>query len=72
MTLASQELGAQIHTGNKVEAGDVYPMVIVRTWGSEPTSSVNGQVLLDGTDTFWATSVSQGEGERHWAWPARV
>lgn len=70
VTLASQDLGAQIHTGNKVEAGEVYPMVITRVWGDRPDSGVNGQVLLDGNDTFWATSVSRGEGQRHFAWPS--
>ncbi|WP_461118917.1 hypothetical protein [Saccharothrix stipae] len=72
VTLASQELGAQIHTGNQVSAGDVYPMIIVRVWGDQPTSAVNGQVFLDGNDLFWATSVSLGEGERHFVWPPRV
>jgi hypothetical protein len=72
VTLASQELGAQIHTGNHVQAGDVYPMVIVKTWGNTPTSAVNGQVLLDGNDTFWATSVAAGDGERHFTWPKQA
>jgi len=52
--------------GNRVAAGETYPMVIVRCWGTTEESSVNGQVLLDGNDTCWATSVSQGDGERHW------
>lgn len=51
-------IGAQAHVGNAVNAGDVYPMVIVRVWPSE-TGSVNGRVLLDGTDEYWTTSVSQ-------------
>lgn len=72
VTLASQELGPQIHIGNAVTAGDVFPGMIVRTWGSAPESSVQLQVFLDGNDTFWATSVSEGEGERQWIWPPRV
>lgn len=72
VTLASQDLGAQIHSGNAVEAGDVYPMIITRAWGDQPTSAVNGQVLLDGNDTLWVTSVSLGLGERHFHWPPRV
>lgn len=51
-------IGAQAHVGNAVSAGDVFPMVIVRIWPSD-TGSVNGRVLLDGTDEYWATSVSQ-------------
>lgn len=54
---------------NKVDAGQVYPMLIVRTWGDTPESSVNGQVFLDGDDTLWVTSRSAGEGPGHFAWP---
>jgi hypothetical protein len=64
--------GSQVHIGNGVSVGEVYPMVIARVWGDpSPGSLVNGQVLLDGSDSFWATSVSAGEGPGHWAWPAR-
>ncbi|MDP9185616.1 MAG: hypothetical protein M3O29_08120 [Actinomycetota bacterium] len=72
VTLASQGLGPQIHIGNGVQAGDVYPAMIVRTWGGTRGSSVQLQVFLDGNDTFWATSVSEGDGERNWQWPPRV
>lgn len=61
--------GCQLHQGNEVREGDVYPLVITRVWGTDPTSSVNGQVLLDGTDNLWVTSVSVGEGPRRFAWP---
>jgi hypothetical protein len=61
--------GSHVHVGNKVEAGDVYPLIITRVWQNTPNGSVNGQVLLDGNDTLWVTSVSRGEGERTWAWP---
>ncbi|MGH7687818.1 MAG: hypothetical protein ACREN2_13525 [Candidatus Dormibacteria bacterium] len=63
--------GSQIHAGNSVAAGDVYPLVITRVWGLDVTSAVNGQVLLDGNDTFWATSVTAGDGPRHFTWPQR-
>lgn len=59
-------------TGNRVQAGETYPMVITRVWGDQPDSAVNGQVLLDGGDTLWATSVLFGEGPRHFTWPPRV
>lgn len=61
--------GVVLHIGNSVQPGDVYPLVITRTWGG---SSVNGQVLLDGSDTLWVTSVTEGEGTRNWFWPPRV
>lgn len=64
--------GSQVHVGNEVKAGDVYPMVITRVWGPESKSAVNGQVLLDGNDLYWVTSTAVGEGPRHFAWPTRV
>lgn len=64
--------GSQLHVGNGVSAGDVLPMMIVRAWGNTADCAVNGQVFLDGNDTYWATSVTAGDGERHYSWPARV
>lgn len=58
--------------GNQAQEGDVYPAMIVRIFGETPESAVNLQVFLDGTDTFWATSRTLGEGPSHWAWPERV
>lgn len=72
VTLASQGLGPQIHIGNKVAAGDVFPAIVVRRWSDVPTSTIQLQVFLDGNDTFWATSVAEGEGERQWSWPPRA
>jgi hypothetical protein len=70
VTLASQGLGPQIHIGNKVEAGDVFPAIIVRVW--ESAKSCNLQVLLDGNDTFWACSIPEGDGLHNWSWPPRA
>lgn len=64
--------GSMVHMGNSVAEGDVFPMVIVRAWGETEESSVNGQVLLDGSDTLWVTSVGQGDGVRQWRQPPRV
>ena len=65
-------------TGNSVQAGDVYPLIITRVWGDTEQSAVNGQVLLDGNAALWVTSVSQvddehpiGTGSR-WYEPPRV
>jgi hypothetical protein len=63
--------GAQAHIGNEAHEGDAFPMLIVKIWGTTPTSSVNGQVFLDGNDVLWATSVSVGDGPHSWSWPAR-
>lgn len=65
---ALEQKGYQVHVGNETAPGDVFPAIIVRVW---PTS-VQLQVFLDGNDTFWATSVSEGDGERQWSWPPRV
>lgn len=70
VTLASQELGAQIHVGNEVRAGEQYPATIVRVF--EAAKSANLRVWLDGNDDLWACSVSEGAGVRHWNWPPRV
>lgn len=71
VTLESQDLGAQIHHGNSVRAGDRFPMLIVRTWGDQPNSAVNGQVFLDGDDTLWVSSVQAGQDQGQFVWPHR-
>lgn len=65
--------GTRIFIGNRVEAGQVFPMTITRVWDATPTadSAVNGQVLLDGNDTLWAMSVTYGAGPGHFTWPVR-
>lgn len=70
--IAAVGTGDQVHVGNGVKAGDVFPAMVVRRWGDAPTSSVQLQVFLDGNDTYWATSVNEGEGERQWRWPPRA
>lgn len=69
--LTGWPLGAQAHIGNDVKEGDSFPMLIVRCWGDAPSSSVNGQVFLDGNDVLWALSVSVGDGPHSWSWPTR-
>lgn len=55
--------------GNSVTEGDVYPAMIVKTWGGGEGSAVNLQVFLDGSDSLWATSRSEGAGEGQWMPP---
>lgn len=59
--------GAQAHVGNGVLAGESYPAIVVRVWPPGVYSQL--QVFLDGNDTYWATSVEQGDTEGTWAWP---
>lgn len=61
--------GVMVHVGNTVHQGDIFPMVIVRVWGRDENALVNGQVLLDGADTFWACSVGPGAETGMWSWP---
>lgn len=58
--------------GNELSEGDILPMLIVHPWGETEGSAVNGQVFLDGNDTYWATSRTEGEGPGHWSVPPRV
>ena len=65
----SWPLGAQAHIGNEVKEGQEFPMIVVAVWGD---NLVNGQVLLDGCDSYWATSIACGSGLHAWRWPERV
>ena len=65
--------GVQVHVGNRAAEGDVFPMVITRVWQpGESEGHVNGQVLLDGNDLLWVTSVNVGSGPRTFSWPERA
>lgn len=58
--------GAQAHIGLPVEEGDEFPLIVVRVNGYV----VSGQVLLDGTDTFWVREAAMGLIPGCWHWPA--
>jgi len=59
--------GAQAHIGNFVDEGDVVPGIVVRMYGED---CISVRAFLDGTDDFWATSISVSEGAEpgkfHW------
>lgn len=62
--------------GNALRVGDTYPLVVVRPWHQtgfyeRGVSCLNGQVLLDGPGTLWATSVHEGDEAGTWSWPPR-
>lgn len=61
--------GAQAHIGNVAFEGAEYPMIVVSVFEG---SCINGQVILDGSDTYWATSVYPGDSFGAWHWPVRV
>ena len=56
---------------NTAAGGQIFPAVVVRTFGG---SGANLRVLLDGDDTYWATSRTEGEpgANGQWCWPPRV
>ena len=64
------------HEGNRLNAGDVYPMMIV---SASHDTYVQGQVFVDGNYSIWAPSAMLGEvdengepqDERTWVWPVR-
>lgn len=58
-----------VTTANMTAAEQTYPAIVVRTFGGP---AANLQVLLDGPDTYWATSRAEGDGAGFWAWPPRV
>lgn len=60
--------GAVEHTGNHVNEGDVFPAVIVADWSKDlPGGAKNLHVLLDGNDTYWATSRIEGDQPCQWS-----
>jgi hypothetical protein len=70
----SWPLGAQAHIGNPHHVGQVLPLTVCVVWPNEygPNyDGVNGQVLLDGNDTLWVTSIKEGAENGTWAWPVR-
>lgn len=60
--------GTMVHLGNTVEAGDVFPAIVVAVWGDTPECAVNLKVFLDGSDDLWVSSTNVGddEGKYHW------
>lgn len=67
--------GAQVHVGNPVNEGHVYPLIITRVW-SVHTGAINGQVLLDGNDSLWVTSRTESKTSGAYepgtyTWPTR-
>jgi len=52
--------GVQTHNGNELVEGDIYPMIVTRVLKKDSDYLVNGQVLLDGNDVIWVSSVEEG------------
>ena len=62
-------IGAQAHVGNSVSFGEEVVMIITEIWKGEfIDTSVNGQVLLDGSDSYWVTSAEYSEEKKAGTW----
>lgn len=63
--------GIQAHVGNECYAGEILPCIVTKVWAD---NAISGQVLLDGNDTLWVTTVpySPGSNQGAWTWPPRV
>ena len=55
--------GAQAHIGNAVDQDEQVPLVVTNVWDND---LINGQALLDGSDSFWVTSAANGDGPGEW------
>ena len=66
------QAGHATKTGNVAREGDSFPLIVVRVWSHE---SVNGQLFLDGNDTYWVCSANHEDpalpaGQYgKWRWP---
>lgn len=70
--MQGEKPGVQVHIGNRVTAGDIVPLVVTRIFANPKEGGpalVNGQVLLDGSDSLWVTSAGQGSQPGMWDWP---
>lgn len=63
---AGNVTGQLVHQGNQVSPGEVFPAIVVRVWPSG--YEANLQVMLDGTDALWVTSVQEGDGSVNGQW----
>lgn len=68
-THRSRATGVMVHVGEYAYAGNVFPMLIVKTWGQVEGAAVNGQVMLDGNDCLWVRSVIEGNAMGQYSWP---
>jgi hypothetical protein len=72
--IAATESGAVVHFGNAVSAGQEFAAVVARVFPGSAGGTANLHVLLDGNDSFWATSRKIGAADEQgsWHWPERV
>ena len=54
----------QIAKGNPLVAGERVPLMVVKVSGDR----INGQALLDGNDSVWVKSATEGDEPGQWSW----
>ncbi|MGW1261138.1 hypothetical protein ACWD7Y_04155 [Streptomyces drozdowiczii] len=64
----AERTGYVVHHGNSALEGQICPATVVRAFNSD-SGACNLQVTLDGNDTFWATSRTEGTDPGQWSWP---
>ncbi len=69
MAGGSWPTGAQAHIGKQVEAGQHLPMIVTEV---DPNNGVDGQVFLNGNDTYWVQSRKEDVTPGSWHWPERT
>jgi hypothetical protein len=63
-------LGAQAHIGSHVSAGIDFPMIVVRFRDAgDGKFIVNGQLFLDGSDSFWVKNAAEGDAPGMYHFP---
>lgn len=67
----SSPLNGSALDGEEVRAGMTFPMIVTAVFNKD---YVNGQVFLDGNDSYWAENVGQGQADDDgsWHWPPRA
>jgi len=54
----------QLARGNPLVAGERVPCWIIKVSGDR----INGQCLLDGNDSLWVKSATEGDEPGQWSW----
>ena len=67
--LVEERRERRVGAWNYLKVGQVLPMMIVVVHGDHPNAAVNGQVFLDGDDTYFVMSCLVGEVPGTYAWP---
>ncbi len=70
MAGGSWPTGAQAHIGKEAKAGQHFPMIVAEVDPSD-IYGVDGQVFLNGNDTYWVQSRKEDVAPGSWHWPER-